>query len=536
MRMNSRIFVLAVAVICIIIAGCKENDGSGYIFKCDIPVNPRTLDPQTATGQTAALLISNMYDGLLKVESDGNVAAGVAAEYIVSDDKLTYTFFLREDVYWYYNGEYTPCTAADFIFAFRRLFNPAVKSENAPLFYCIKNSEKVHKGEIPYLDAVGVESVSDYELVITLEYPNPLFSYLLTTSPAMPCNEELYEKTSGRYGLNDKNIPSNGSFYIKEWSYDPYSKNNNIIIMRRNTKNSESDRTYPFGLNFFIGEDDPLSDFLNGNAHSIIAEGETAEALLNKDYPYNGFENSVWGVAFNTKRAFGNSDLRFAFASAFDRDEININKKGYRAADDIIPPLINLGNEPYRTAAGEAGALEYNPAKAREAFDKGAKSVGYDKLTGLYVIVPDNKTIYEYISRISQRWQADLGFYCSIKTLAEDEFLEALYTGDFDIAMTKLTGEYNSPDAYLSLFGLRMNCSPYPEYEYKNILSEARRASDSARSANLYRQAENILLEQAVFMPVCYQTELFFYNKKCEGLVYNPFTGTINYKQAKYFK
>jgi oligopeptide transport system substrate-binding protein len=526
-------------------AGCGEKDGSGFVFKYDIPNNPQTLDPQTATCRTSALLISNMFDGLLKVDRHGSIAANIAKEYFISDDGLTYTFLLRDDVYWYFDDDYSvQCTAHDFVFAFRRLFNPVIKSENAHLFYSIKNASPVHRGAIPHLDAVGVEARGDFELIITLEHPNPLFPYLLTTSPAMPCNEELFERTAGRYGLNAAGIPSNGAFFITRWHYDPFAitPDNNIIIMRRHEKNSENSdytRVFPRGLNFFINDPDPLEHFLQGVVHAMIAEGEAAEALISRDYPYDGFENSVWGITFNTRRVFGNEDLRIALAAGFDRNAVNISKTGWREAREIIPPLINLGNAPYRISAGSADVLEYNPEAARAAYERGITAAGRENLTELRVIIPadENNTAFQYLSRILQEWQKNLGFFCSIETLSEDSFARALANGDYDIAMVRLIGEFNSPDAYLSRFGGAIRRSvPSPVSEFNDLLNTARRVSDIAESAPLYRRAEEILLEQAVFIPVCFQTELFFYNKRSEGLIYNPFTGTVTFREAKYFK
>jgi oligopeptide transport system substrate-binding protein len=537
------------AALAIIVAGFfglrwflrNDGDGSGHFFRHDIPTNPRTLDPQTATGKTEALLIANLFDGLLKVDRDGKIIANIAAEYSVSADGLTYTFLLRDDVYWYYDGDYSvKCTAYDFVFAFRRLFNPAVKSENAPLFYSIKNARDVHRGAIPYLDAVGVEAFGEFELRITLEEPNPLLPFLLTTSPAMPCNEELFNKTRGRYGLNAASIPSNGAFFITQWNYDPFSSNNNIIIMRRHEKNSQAEQIFPRGLNFFIGFHDPLEHFLDETVQALIAEGEMAELLMSRGLPYDGFENSVWGLVFNTSRgrAFGSEDLRFALAASIDRDALNVNKTGWSEARDLIPPGIHHTDEPYRTLAGEASMILFNPEAARLAYERGAAAAGRENLVGLDVIIPvdENNTAHEYLSRILQHWQVHLGFFCSIRTLSIDDFNEALSSGSYDIAMARISGEFNSPDAYLRAFGGAIRRSTAsPSIEFHELLTEARRTYDMQESARLYKQAENMILEQAVFIPVCYQTEMFFYNRKSEGLVYNPFTGAVIFRDAKWF-
>ncbi|MCL2018466.1 MAG: peptide ABC transporter substrate-binding protein [Oscillospiraceae bacterium] len=519
--------------------GCSEKDGSGYIFKYDIPVNPRTLDPQTATGKTEALIIANLFDGLLKVEKDGSITANVAKEYTVSEDNLTYTFILRDDVFWYYDGEYSvKCTAQDFVFAFRRLFNPAVKSENASLFYSIKNAKSVHTGEISSLGAIGVTATDDFKLNITLETPNPLLPYLLTTSPAMPCNEELFEKTAGRYGLNESAIPSNGAFYITRWNYDPYSKNDNIIIMRRNEKNSEASRIFPRGLNFFIDYEDPEAHFLEGTTHSKIAEGETAEFFMARSYSYDSFENAAWGITFNTRRVFRNEDLRYALAAGFDRNVTDIEKIGWREARELVPPIIDLGNQPYRIAAGMPRYIEYDLKKAREAYAKGVTEVGRENIIGHSIIIPvdEKNTAHEYLGRILQEWQVNLNFFCSIKALSEDEFAKAIADGDYDIAMVKLSGSYNSPDAYLRSFGgIFSRSTPTPLSEYNALLELARRTQDNMDSSPLFIKAEEMILLQAIFIPVSFQTEMFFYDRKSEGLIYNPFTGTVTFREAKYF-
>jgi oligopeptide transport system substrate-binding protein len=465
--------IISLLIIAVLVVSCAESDGSGFIFKYDIPSSPRTLDPQTANCRVSALLIANLFDGLLRLESDGRITAGVASEYFICEDELTYTFLLRDDVYWYFDGDYPArCTAYDFVFAFRRLFNPAIKSENAHLFYSIRNAREVHNGRIPYLDAIGVEAFGEFELRITLEHPDPQFAYLLTTPPAMPCNEELFERTAGRYGLNAGSVPSNGAFFITHWNFDPFSSSseNNLIIMRRNEKNSESERVYPRGLNFFIDYEDPLEHFSDGTTHALIAEGKAADALIARGVPFDGFENSVWGIVFNPRGIFKHTDLRLALAAGFDRGELNVNDTGFR----------------------EAVYSEFNLEAAREAYEQGGEAAGRNNLVGLRIIIPvgEDAAVYKYLSRILNEWQKNLGFFCSIEVLSADEFDRALESGGFDIAMAKReSGETD----------------------------------------------EN-MLKQAFFIPVCYQTELFFYNGRSEGLSYNPFNGAVIFKEAKYFR
>ena len=307
-------------------SGCSQDDGTGYIFKYDIPNNPRTLDPQTANDSSSYEIIANMFEGLLRIDKDGNIQNAVAENYTVSDDGLTYTFILRKDVYWYDGDDFEAnCTSKDFVFAFQRLFKPSTKSKTAGDFFCIKNAEGINKGYISNIDSLGVKAENDYKLIITLEKPNPSFPVLLTTAPAMPCNEEFYSSTNGKYGLFSDSIASNGPFYMFRWNYDEWSKDNNNIIMRVNKKNNTNNDIAPYSLNFFIEEDDSHQNFLNQQSHVYITSGSEAVELLNKGYEYSESENKVWGIMFNTNsKAFRTSSVRKALAYSIQKDKAEI--------------------------------------------------------------------------------------------------------------------------------------------------------------------------------------------------------------------
>ncbi|MDE6579850.1 MAG: peptide ABC transporter substrate-binding protein, partial [Ruminiclostridium sp.] len=306
----------ALALSVIACTGCSKDDGENYIFKYDIAQNPRTLDPQTATDSSSYEIIANMFEGLLRIDNEGNIQNAVAEKYTVSADGLVYTFELRKDVFWTDGDKFeAQCTAKDFVFAFQRLFRPSTKSKTAGDFFCIKNAKEINKGTITDMSELGVKTDGDFKLVITLEAPTPSFPSMLTTAPAMPCNEEYYNSTDGRYGLYADAIASNGAFYLFRWNYDQWSKDNNSIVMRANKKNKENQDIYPYGLNFFIEEDDSYQNFLDESSHVYIASGANAIRLLNKGYEYSESENRIWGIVFNTKsKAFKSEELRKALA------------------------------------------------------------------------------------------------------------------------------------------------------------------------------------------------------------------------------
>ena len=166
----------------------------------------------------------------------------------------------------------------------------------------------------------------------------------------------------------------------------------------------------------------------------------------------------------------------YAFAASIDREEITLDRRGYRVA---------------------GFGTEHDPEEACAAFERGAKTIGRESLTGISILMPESEVAREYLSKIMQQWQVTLGFYCTIRALPQAQFDRAYADGDYDIAFIKLPGGENTPE--------------------------------------FFRQAEAALTERELFIPICYQSEMFFYNKKSRDLVFNPFTGVVCFRQGKYF-
>ncbi|MGN1036551.1 MAG: peptide ABC transporter substrate-binding protein, partial [Ruminococcus sp.] len=81
--------------------GSDTNDGSGEMFDASLYKNPQSLDPQIADDVSSRTVISNMFSGLLSLDSDGNVVNDNAESYEISADGLSYKFKLRKDNYWF---------------------------------------------------------------------------------------------------------------------------------------------------------------------------------------------------------------------------------------------------------------------------------------------------------------------------------------------------------------------------------------------------------------------------------------------------
>ena len=519
--------------------GCFEKDGSDGVIKYDIAYNPGSLDPQTAEDAASTLIIASLYTGLLRVEPDGSLSSGVAEDYTVSDDGLTYKFKLSSSNYWTdVNGFEAVCTAQDFVFGFQRLFDPGTRAPRASEYFCIKNSRAINSGVLSDMSKLGVTATGDYELTITLEYPNPQLPVLLTEAPAMPCNEEYFIASQGRYGLSGNTTASNGAFYLRSWDYDPYTvTDNNHLILRRHAKNNETNRVYPSGLNFFIeGDEDFVDDFVS-NVISCIAVTEDQRELIKGDkFTVQEYDAITVGLLFNRNyELFRNTSFRRALASLIDREKLSQTVTDHTTAYAIVPGEVTLLDASYREYAGEKLTPEYSTGMAQQYYSVVKGSLDRNQFSGARIIMRDDSAAAAMISVIMQEWQREFGLYCVVETLSESDFNARLSSGDYEIAVQDLTGSTNSPSAYLQCFTKdgTGNYSGYSNSDVTRLINSAQRAADLQTSANLYRQAEQTVINDAIFIPLYYKNEYFYINKDFADISYNPFNKTVDFTQAK---
>lgn len=539
--MNRHIKRITAAILCCIITtsavGCFENDGSDGIIKYDIARNPGSLDPQTASDEASILIINSLYTGLMRVLPDGSLDTGAAEDYTVTDDGLTYRFKLRSDVRWTDVNKFeAPCTAHDFVYGFRRLFDPQTRAPRASEYFCIKNARAVNSGAASDFSKLGVKAVGDYELEITLEYPDPRFPELLAEAPAMPCNEGYFIASQGRYGLSGETTPSNGAFYLKTWDYDPYTiSDNNHLILRRNAQNSETSPVIPSGLNFFIEGDEDFIDDFNSEVISCIAVDEEHLDTLTGKFTVQEYDAITVGLTLNTGFGlFSEQKFRKALASLIDREKLS-ETNDHKAAYAIVPGEVSLLDKTYREFAGDKMTPDYSVEKAQEYYQSALPTLDTGLFSGARIIMRENETASAMLSAIMQEWQREFGFYCVIETLGESEFSARLASGDYEIAVQELSGSVNSPGAYLQAFtsdGVG-NYSGYRSADSDGLIRAAKRASDLKESAELYAKAEQSIINGAAFIPLYYKNEYFCINKDFADIYYDPFNKTVDFTNAK---
>lgn len=535
-------------IVCIIFTAtlfsCGNNDrgdGTGHMYDVSILGNPQSLDPQYAVDSASNTIIKNLYSGLLTTDTNGNILCCNAENYSISKDGLEYTFTLKQDNYWFFDendddiiddDEYFPVTADDYVFAMRRILDPAMQSPYAEDFACIRNGSNIISGQ-DSPETAGVIAVDDYTLNISLDYPCAEFLGLLATSAASPCNREFFYSTKGRYGLDDRSVMSNGSFFVRQWFYDPYGVNN-ILYMKKNSVNSnENNEILPSFLSFTIesDENDIRTMFRDGTIECFTTEN--IDGINRKKYNVTSSCATTLGLIFNPEnKYFSGLSMRKALALSVDREKIlDSDEKDILPAYGIIPPAVTLLGRSYRELVSDKQYEFYDVSEAERCFRIAKAELQTETFDGAKILVCTGTINTDYLHRISQKWQEIFGFYIGIEEVTPAEFNRCIADGDYSIALYPLKGSYNSGLSVIEQFN-KNNFLGYSA-DNKDLTGEVRRCADISELVDCYCNQESTILDGYGFVPLFYKNSYFVTNDDNEDIIYDAFTGAVDFRIAK---
>lgn len=518
-----------------------RGEGLNHLYNAPLLGNPASLDPQFATDESSETVIKNLYSGLVSEDAAGNISCCNAESYTVSADGLVYTFKLREDNYWFFDEnkddiiddeECSPVVADDYVFALRRLLDPKMKSPYGPYYTCIKGGADSLAGtQNP--ESVGVRAVGDYTLEITLEYPTAELLGLLALPAASPCNKAFFESTKGRYGLDDRSVMSNGAFYVRTWFYDPYGVNN-ILYMKRNEANvTDTYEVSPAYLSFFIEEsEDAIRELFKDETIDCFTT-LSRSSYTDKRFAVTGVQGMTLGLVFNPDdRYFSSTKLRQALALSIDRGSLaGSTGSDLTPAYGIIPPAVRLLGRSYRELSSEQQFAQYDPAGAKSLYEQAKNELGTQSVTDVKLLVCGDTADAGCLRLVSQQWQEALGCYIGIENVVEEEFYQRIGSGDYSIALYPLSGDFNGAAAVLNEFTkndcLKNACGG------ASYLDGILRCTTATELVDKVTAAESGIIGGYGFIPLFYRTSYLVAQKDNEEIVYDPFSGAVDFRLAK---
>ncbi len=501
--------LIAVTLFALCFTAC-EKDEETYLA-CAIEDMPRYFDPQVASSTSEKQVAVNIFDGLFKLDEKGEPQKCAVKDYTISADGLVYTFTLHNNLKYYISNEVKSfleekettieglVTARDFVFGITRAILPESNSPSYALLSIIKNADLVHNGEAPATE-LGVRAIDDYTLEIILEEKSNNFLYSLTQPVSFPCDEEFFELTDGRYGLDEEYIISNGAFYLSD------IKDGESVRFTRNSEYSGDFGTTATSVRLYVNsnEVDIAKKVDNGTYDVGFFVSEAAFDELGRKTSKTELQNITTALVFNMKKeVLQNVKLRTGLISSIDITTITGEK------------ITNLVPSGYKLSGGKVEHLSYNIENARKNMISAFEELKLDNLTISILCTPE----YEEMAKaIVNCWQANIGVELNGKvTVAEtDEYFSKIKSGEYSVLICDLSVDSDKSADFLSIFmtGNKNNSFGYSSEEYDRMLVDLKKNSTSQKVT----ACESHLLKNAVVFPVSYKNTIFAVAKGTSGV------------------
>ena len=500
------------------------------IISFTLSSDPATLDPQIADDYSSYMLISNLFEGLVRTDSDGGIKSGMAESWDISSDGLSYVFHLFENTKWS-NG--TPVTADDFVFGLTRALTPETGAEDATDLFLIKNASAYYNGDVS-ADMLGISAIDEHTLKIDLEYESNALLIVLTEPVAMPCNEEFFNSSKGKYGKSDELTITNGPFKIREnygWDHDSY------IYIRRSEFYNAANPAIPLGVNFTYGQQptDLINSILSGETDICEIYGNQLDRAKENNFNITTTTNTLWGICYNTDiPAFKNAKLRVSLFSSLNRSNLLKDvPESYVKTTQLIADNVLFAGRNYRERAGEF-TVEHSD-NAAEMYAKAAEELAEKniELKSTYTILYlDDETSSKLVTSIIEVWNETSGCYFNKQPLSRNELEERINSGSYEIAIAPLNTAVDSPMEFLSQFTtdspdnyINLNYPLYNEFIDKALFE------NGTASIDALIDAESYLIDYGYLYPLYYESRYFASTDKISGAIFSNTGESIDFTQ-----
>jgi ABC-type oligopeptide transport system substrate-binding subunit len=429
-----------------------------------------------------------------------DIVPAVARTWDVLDDGRTYIFHLRDDVRW---SDVVPLTAEDFVYAWRRVLDPAIASPATELLLDIKGAGAFARGELSEPERVGIRALDAQTLVVELEEPVGYFLHLLAQYAAYPVPRHTVEAHGQRWADADQLIV-NGPFRLESW------RPGQSMVLARNPNfyGSFAGNVEQIELSLNLESLANLERYEADRVDVIgVAAAELDRARRQHDGEYVSWPSlSTFAVGFDvTRPPFDDVRLRRAFVLAADRETLaGLDHYEFPGTGGFIPP----GMPGHAPGIG----LPYDPEHARRLMAEAGYpgGAGFPLIT---LIIPDFPRIQAICDNLQRQWQETLGATIARRVVIEridwQLIVRALdesrreHAGAY-VFFTGWAADYADPDNFLRV-GLAERWTGWRHDGYARLVEQARRSTDQRARLDLYQQADRILMEEALILPLTYQ-------------------------------
>lgn len=537
MKLNKILAMILALVMVFSLAACGKGsaDGDGKILNVHVTAAIDSIDPHLTSAGDDFEVIGTMVEGLFQCDASGAAIPGMAETYKKSEDGMTWTFHLR-DAKWSNGAE---VTADDFVFAWQRAMS--LPAEYASLFETagIKNASAIYAGEMDATE-LGVYAQDDKTLVVEFDVPCAFFDTLMFFPVFYPMNRAFVEECGDLYGSAPEYYLSNGTFTLSE--YTPAATEFKMV---KNELYYDADAVELAGLTYkvILDSQQAYNAYQAGELDVCVLSSELAD-LLKEDKEFLATESGyLWYMSPNVSKggAMANVNIRKAIGMAFDKDAIcnNILRNGSIPADFCVPVGLATGpdSKDYRESSGLTYNV-YNVEEAKALWAAGLAELGTDSVE-LTLIFDDEESIKLVAEFIQQELQTNLeGLTITLQPYPKKQRSDLMKAHDYDIGLCRWGPDYADPLTYMDLWtdGYTHNYGAWHSDAYMEILNKIKTveyALDAEARWDLIKQAEQIIADEAVILPVYQSANASLVKDNISGIEFHAVGLNRVYKNVK---
>jgi oligopeptide transport system substrate-binding protein len=516
--------ILVIGLLMPLLAGLGGGAGSAQAIDRErnsitlsLRQEPPQLDNTKATDQVSNMVLGHVGEGLLRYDKNNQLAPGLAERWEVTETGAT--FWLRDNARW---SDGSAVTAHDFIFAWRKVVEPANASEYAFFLYPIKNGEAISNGELPPSE-LGARAVDDRTIAIEFEKPIAYFEKLAAYSTYNPVKQSFYEAQNGRYGADADTLLYTGPFMITRWVHGA------SLVMERNPYYWDPDRIALDRINFAYITSDTNATLNLFKADSIAYTALSTDNLpdaLNQRYEMDRFmDGSVFFIGFNYRdgRPTVNLHLRRAMQLVNDPSEL-INKvikiPGYLPGESMFPVWLK-GVEGFFRQEYPAPIPPRNIAAARQELELAKKELGVTELPPLMLLSGEDPLSSRMAEYYQELFRQTLGLDVRLDKQIFKQRLAKMTSGTYDMVMAGWGPDFDDPLTFgdlMSSWNLN-NRGRYSNPELDRWVRVAQSSLDPQVRMDAFGEIQKILYDDVVVLYQYERGQIYVTHPELEGMV-----------------
>ncbi|MFO7246686.1 MAG: ABC transporter substrate-binding protein [Thermaerobacter sp.] len=480
--------------------GAAGEPQRGGTLVVALPANPMTYNPNARPDDAGIMIFQNLFNKLVTLDDQYQVIPDLADDWHISEDGLTYTFYLHPEARWH-DGQ--PVTSADVKWTYE----------------AILANQGLAAGSLAVIDAI--ETPDDHTVVLRLKEPNAPLLYNLAWAGVYIMPKHLYEGSEDWLSSEAAQQPvGSGPF-----RFDSARLDEHVTLVA----NPDYFRGAPYldRLVYTIVPDPQTAAqaLMNGEVDVSITRPSLTQLVTLRTAPgvvvdIAPMPNRYYVPMNHAREVFQDLRVRQAVAHAINRGEVlDRALQGIgAAAEGFYTPAIAWAYNP------DAVAPAYDPARAEALLDEAGYPRGADGTRMRLTMTIFSGGEWADVAAVLVENLRAVGIEVELVQLDEGAWIQRTVV-DRDFDLTLLAGMQGpDPDQLRLRFGSMgpLNMMGYANPEFDDLLARAAAVTDQDQRRDLYFRAQEILAADLPFVPVAEFVAVHLYRDAVHGLAHHP--------------